>query len=137
MRKATKPPSDWLNLLCRDWANENQVLVETTDAKFLDYKPFLKGLISSQLLCRLSIPATHPIPTMKTATSDGASIPTSNAMSNDFWEILGICDSFDRSYIVAQVRQYQELFLMAYQLGFHKRTYNHHFLTDRTILRVV
>lgn len=127
MRKATKPPSEWLNLLCREWANENQVLVETTDAKFLDYKPFLKGLISSQLLCRLSIPATRPLPTTRPATSDVASITTSNAMSNDFWEILGICDSFDRSYIVAQVRQCQERLMFAYQQEFHKRTYSHHF----------
>lgn len=103
MRKATKPPSEWLNLLCREWANENQVLVETTDAKFLDYKPYLKGLISSQLLCRLSIPTTNPIPTIRTTTTaDGISTP--NTISNDFWEILGISDSFDRSYIVAQVR---------------------------------
>jgi hypothetical protein len=101
MRKASKSPSEWLNLLCREWANENQVLVETTDAKFLDYKPYLKGLISSQLLCRLSIPTTNPLPTMRTANADGTSTP--NAISNDFWEILGISDSFDRSYIVAQV----------------------------------
>lgn len=101
MRKSTKPPSEWLNLLCREWANENQVLVETTDAKFLDYKPYLKGLISSQLLCRLSIPTTNSIPAMRTTNVDGSSGP--NAISNDFWEILGISDSFDRSYIVAQV----------------------------------
>ena len=103
MRKASKPPSEWLNLLCREWTNENQVLVETTDAKFLDYKPYLKGLISSQLLCRLSIPTTNHIPTMRT-TTNATGILTPNAVSNDFWEILGINDSFDRSYIVAQVR---------------------------------
>ena len=110
MRKTSKLPSEWLNLLCREWANENQVLVETTDAKFLDYKPYLKGSISSQLLCRLSIPTTttNPMPT-RTATTVGTPISTAtntsaNANSNDFWEILGITDSFDRSYIVAQVR---------------------------------
>ena len=56
MRKAIKPPSEWLKLLCKEWAIENTVLVETADAKFLDYKPYLKGLLTSQLLCRLSIP---------------------------------------------------------------------------------
>lgn len=43
MRKASKPPSEWLKLLCKDWARENEVLVETANAKFLDYKPYLKG----------------------------------------------------------------------------------------------
>lgn len=92
MRKATKPPSEWLKLLCKEWAIENTVLVETADAKFLDYKPYLKGLLTSQLLCRLSIPST------KDTTMDG-----STSQSFDFWEILGISDSFDRAYIIAQV----------------------------------
>jgi hypothetical protein len=108
MRKASKPPSEWLNLLCREWAAENQVLVETTDAKFLDYKPYLKGLITSQLLCRLSIPSynsTNTVSSMKSATGDNRLSSTSNnTVSTDFWEILGITDSFDRAYIIAQVR---------------------------------
>ena len=87
MRKASKPPSQWLKLLCKEWAIENEVLVETADAKFLDYKPFLKGLLTSQLLCRLSVP-----PTVKFA-----------ADFDDFWEIVGVTDAFDRAYIVAQV----------------------------------
>jgi hypothetical protein len=109
MRKASKPPSEWLNLLCREWAIENQVLVETADAKFLDYKPYLKGLVSSQLLCRLSIPTSNMIPSsamkINNNTDDNGpsstSTPTSSAI--DFWEILGISDAFDRAYIVAQV----------------------------------
>lgn len=92
MRKASKPPSEWLRLLCRQWAAENEVLVETTDAKFIDFKPYLKGMLSSQLLCRLSIP------TIKDPL-DGGSV-----QSFDFWEILGVDDSFDRAYIVSQVR---------------------------------
>jgi hypothetical protein len=108
MRKATKPPSEWLNLLCREWAVENQVLVETADAKFLDYKPYLKGLVSSQLLCRLSIPTSNGLSSvMKISnnTDDGGSSTTSTSTNTatDFWEILGICDAFDRAYIVAQV----------------------------------
>lgn len=84
MRRAAKRPSEWLRLLCRDWAIENEVLVDTADAKFLDYKPFLKGIVSSQLLCRLSMP--HGIP-----------------MSLDFWNVLGVTDDFDRAYIASQV----------------------------------
>ena len=101
MRKAVKPPSEWLNLLCRAWANENPILVATTDAKFLDYKPYLKGLLSSQLLCRLSIPSQIHNTSSSMKTDDGAITNT----SIDFWEILGINDAFDRSYIVAQVRR--------------------------------
>lgn len=67
-------------------------MVETTDAKFLDYKPYLKGLLSSHLLCRLSIPST------KDCSLDGGNSPPV-----DFWNILGIPDAFDRAYIVAQV----------------------------------
>lgn len=94
MRKASKAPSEWLRLLCRQWADENEVLVETADAKFIDFKPYLKGLLSSQLLCRLSIPS------MKDPLDGGSVQPF------DFWEILGIEDSFDRAYIVSQVRNY-------------------------------
>ena len=147
MRKTSKPPSEWLNLLCREWANENQVLVETTDAKFLDYKPYLKGLISSQLLCRLSIPPTHPtiLPDTSTATTTttAGGTPTANTntnttgYSNDFWEILGVSDSFDRSYIVAQVRHRSTCPLA---LVYDVSTYNHSLLScvpDRAILFVV
>lgn len=91
MRKAIKPPSEWLKLLCSSWATENPVLAETTDARFTDYKPYLKGLLTSQLLCRLSIPQSK----------DG--LVASAHAAADFWEILGISDSFDRAYIVAQV----------------------------------
>jgi hypothetical protein len=108
MRKISKAPSEWLNLLCHEWAIENQVLVETTDAKFLDYKPYLKGMISSQLLCRLSIPTSNP--PASTATSSS----TTNSVMTDFWDTLGISDSFDRSYIIAQVR-----FFIPLQCCFH------------------
>jgi hypothetical protein len=94
MRKASKPPSEWLRLLCRQWAEENELLVETTDAKFIDFKPYLKGLLTSQLLCRLSIPS------MKDPLDGGSVQPF------DFWEILGIEDSFDRAYIISQVERF-------------------------------
>jgi hypothetical protein len=76
------------------------VLVETADAKLIDYKPYLKGLLSSQLLCRLSIP------TPKEPTIDG----TSQSNSLDFWNILGIEDEFDKSFIVAQIERFCDLY---------------------------
>lgn len=96
MRRANKRPSEWLKSLCRDWATENIELVESADAKFMAYKPYLKGLITSQLLCRLSLPA---------AKDDGnASNPV------DFWSMLGIEDEFDKAYIVAQMERFCGLY---------------------------
>eukprot|EP00934_Nitzschia_sp_Nitz4_P006006 Nitzschia sp. Nitz4//scaffold101_size76361//6468//8470//NITZ4_005592-RA/size76361-augustus-gene-0.0-mRNA-1//1//CDS//3329532128//5996//frame0 len=94
MRKASKRPSDWLRLICKDWAQDNEVLAETADAKFLQYKPYLKGLLSSQLLCRLSIPPTKDV----------------DAPIVDFWGICGIHDEFDKAYIVAQVERFSSLY---------------------------
>jgi len=96
MRKANKPPSEWLRLLCKDWAAENEDLVDTADSRFLDYKPFLKGMLSSQLLCRLS---TAP-------SKDGLESASPTQSSVDFWRILGIDDEFDKSYITAQVERF-------------------------------
>jgi hypothetical protein len=94
MRKANKTPSEWLRLLCKDWSLHSEVLVETADAKFMDYKPYLKGLLTPQLLYRLSVPATKD--------HTDANI--------DFWRILGISDEFDRSYIIAQVERFCSLY---------------------------
>ena len=91
MRRANKRPSDWLHLLCKDWAIENEDLVDGTDQKFLDYKPYLKGFLSSQLLCRLSIPQQKEVYT-------------------DFWAILGIQDEFDKAYIIAQIERFCTLY---------------------------
>lgn len=76
-------------------------MVETADAKFLDYKPYLKGLLTSQLLCRLSLPP-----------SKEAGLEGSTSLSNpvDFWGILGIDDDFDKSYIIAQVERFCSLY---------------------------
>lgn len=99
MRKANKPPSEWLRLLCKDWAAENEVLVETADAKFLEFKPYLKGLLTSQLLCRLSTPPSKDI-------IDGSH----SHSSVDLWSILGVDDEFDKSYIIAQVERFSSLY---------------------------
>lgn len=100
MRKANKKPSEWLQLLCKDWAAENAVLVEATDAKFHEYKSYMKGVLSPQLLCRLSCPPTN---------KDGTAIET-GAATVDFWGILGIQDEFDKSYVVAQIERFSSLY---------------------------
>lgn len=96
MRKVEKRPSEWLHLLCKEWVTENEIIVNDMDAKFLEYKPYTRGVLSSQLLCRLSIPPS---------TGD-VSYLCRSTQSLDFWQTLGIKDSFDRSYIMAQVNQY-------------------------------
>ncbi|KAL7558792.1 hypothetical protein ACA910_012466 [Epithemia clementina (nom. ined.)] len=98
MRKASKLPSEWLRLLCKQWADENEVLVDSTDAKFLDYKPYLKGMLSSQLLCRLSIPSVS-----KDIGLDGG-------RQIDFWRILGVEDGFDKAFIIAQIERFCSLY---------------------------
>jgi hypothetical protein len=95
MRKASKTPSEWLRLLCKDWAAENSILVDATDVKFQEYKPFLKGLLTSQLLCRLSMPTSKE-------SFDG----TLSQSGVDFWGILGIKDEFDKNYVIAQVERF-------------------------------
>jgi hypothetical protein len=84
--------------LCRDWAAENEAVVEATDTKFLHYKTYLKGQLSSQLLCRLSAPPSKDTPA------------ESNAPQVDFWSLLGVEDEFDRSYIVAQIERFSLLY---------------------------
>lgn len=91
MRKASKPPSEWLKLLCNDWAIENMDIVEATDLKFLSYKSYLKGKLTSQLLCRLSIPELGKDHDMN---------------SIDFWKILGIHDEFDIQHIISEVEKF-------------------------------
>eukprot|EP00551_Chaetoceros_affinis_P018995 CAMPEP_0203733784 /NCGR_PEP_ID=MMETSP0092-20131115/28130_1 /ASSEMBLY_ACC=CAM_ASM_001090 /TAXON_ID=426623 /ORGANISM="Chaetoceros affinis, Strain CCMP159" /LENGTH=468 /DNA_ID=CAMNT_0050617767 /DNA_START=191 /DNA_END=1594 /DNA_ORIENTATION=- len=100
MRKTSKSPSEWLRLLCRDWAMENEDIVEGTDLKFLGYKSYLKGRLSSQLLCRLSIPE---LPNEHEA----------HQYQNkhvDFWGVLGIQDDFDKSYIISQIERFCALY---------------------------
>ncbi len=110
MRRANKRPSDWLRLLCKDWALENEDLVEGSDHKFLDYKPYLKGTLSSQLLCRLSIPQKD--------------------LDNDFWGILGIQDEFDKAYIVAQIERFCTLYHIRMNTTFEDAHVDSTFLDD-------
>jgi hypothetical protein len=83
MRKTAKRPSEWLKLLCRDWAVENDGILETCDQKYVEFKPYLKGILTSQLLCRLTIPVTPG------SGMDGSA-------SVDFLNILGVEDEFDK-----------------------------------------
>ena len=95
MRKANKRPSEWLRLLCKEWAAENAALVEAADQKFIEYKPYLKGYLTSQLLCRLSLAIIKD--------NEASSYP-------DLWGILGVQDDFDKAYIVAQVERFCSLY---------------------------
>ncbi len=97
MRKDTKSPSEWLKLLCQDWAAENMDIAEATDLKFLSYKSYLKGKLSSQLLCRLSIPELS-----KDGVDDTGSI--------GFWKILGITDEFDIRHIISQIEKFCSMY---------------------------
>ena len=99
MRKTDKPPSEWLKLLCREWASTNEQLIASIDAKYLNYKPYLKGQLSSQLLCRLSIPES------KDNGEPGSAQPPF-----DFWAYLGVQDNFDKAYIIAQIERFCSLY---------------------------
>lgn len=104
MRAATKTPSEWLRLLCRDWSQENEAIVAAADSRFLHYKPFLKGQLTSQLLCRLSISGTEQ-PAPKHELNDPTAVPPI-----DFWKILGVEDDFDRNHIVANIERFCSLY---------------------------
>lgn len=94
MRKSSRAPSEWLKLLCANWAKENSSLVDGADEKLIALKPFLNGKLSCQLLCRLSIPDP----------------PTKHELAPqhivDFWKGLGIENDFDRIFIVSQVERF-------------------------------
>eukprot|EP00593_Proboscia_inermis_P001596 CAMPEP_0171294646 /NCGR_PEP_ID=MMETSP0816-20121228/3145_1 /TAXON_ID=420281 /ORGANISM="Proboscia inermis, Strain CCAP1064/1" /LENGTH=541 /DNA_ID=CAMNT_0011766659 /DNA_START=45 /DNA_END=1670 /DNA_ORIENTATION=- len=104
---ATKTPSEWLQLLCRDWANENRDIIDQVDGKFLAFKGYLKGQLTSQLLCRLSIET--PQPAIESFEQD-VSAESNKKKNLSFWQVLGVEDSFDRSYIVSQVERFCTMF---------------------------
>lgn len=103
MRMASKPPSEWLYLLCPDWAALNANVVAATDIRLMSYKPYLGGQLSSQLLCRLSIFGRETISFLP--WMEGNSPP-----SFDFWKILGVEDDFDRAHIVANIERFCSVF---------------------------
>mmetsp|Transcript_16460 Transcript_16460/g.26891 ORF Transcript_16460/g.26891 Transcript_16460/m.26891 type:complete len:533 (-) Transcript_16460:217-1815(-) len=114
MRMATKTPSEWLRLLCRDWSLENESIVAATDSRFLQYKSYLKGQLTSQLLCRLSISGNEGSgPREHMASLEVAHDPTMPAFpptTIDFWKILGVDDEFDRAHIVANIERFCSLY---------------------------
>ena len=106
---ANKRPSEWLRLLAKDWATENEDLVNQTDQKFIDYKPYLKGKLSSQLLFRLSIPPHHQTSADNNNTTAATTTLDDRQPVVDFWGILGIQDEFDKTHIVAQIERFYSL----------------------------
>ncbi|KAL3910939.1 MAG: hypothetical protein SGARI_001887 [Bacillariaceae sp.] len=114
MKRATKRPSEWLKLLCKDWAEENLQLVESTDHKFLQYKPYLKGFLTSQLLCRLCIPTGGKDKDSSSAAGNavqgGGTTAVTDGPPFDFWRMLNIQDEFDKAYIIAQVERFCTLY---------------------------
>lgn len=111
MRMTSKSPSEWLRLLCSDWALGHEDLVASSDMKFLGYKSYLKGRLSSQLLCRLSIPE---LPNENDAHSQHAHQHqhqhANTSKHVDFWGVLGIQDEFDKAYIVSQIERFCALY---------------------------
>jgi hypothetical protein len=111
MRMTSKSPSEWLRLLCSDWALGHEDLVASSDMKFLGYKSYLKGRLSSQLLCRLSIPE---LPNDNDAHSQHAHQHqhqhANTSKHVDFWGVLGIQDEFDKAYIVSQIERFCALY---------------------------
>lgn len=101
MRMASMPPSGWLRLLCRDWSLENESIVAATDSRFLQYKSYLKGQLTSQLLCRLSISGSE---------GDVYEVSSPPRSTIDFWKILGVDDEFDRAHIVANIERFCSLY---------------------------
>ena len=121
MKKANKTPSEWLKLLCKEWAEsaENIELIRTVDAKFESYKPYLKGKLSSQLLCRLCIPSESSSSSKESTNSNtqsrnsGATPSNTNGSGSngstkpDFLkDVLQIQDEFDKAYVIAQVERF-------------------------------
>ena len=100
MRRATMTPSAWLRLLCPDWSLENEAVVAAVDANFLRWKSYLRGQLTSQLLCRVSIGngirETHHDPAAPATI--------------DFWQRLGVHDGFDRAHIVANIERFCSLY---------------------------
>ena len=108
MRMAIMTPSEWLRLLCRDWSLENASIVAGIDERFRQYKSYLKGQMTSQLLCRLTIPADggggggfHDQQMMADPTAQN---------SIDFWKLMGVDDEFDRQHIISNVERFCSLY---------------------------
>jgi hypothetical protein len=109
MKKATKRPSEWLKLLCKEWveADDNLEIIETADSKFESYKPYLKGKLSSQLLCRLCIPSDGGKESLDDSNHGNNNSHNSHSHKMDFLKnILDIRDDFDKAYVIAQVERF-------------------------------
>ena len=75
--------SKWLKVLCRSWAeSKEKPFLENINRNFTKFKPYLKGRLSANLLCRIGI-------------------------KDNFWKNMGILDEFDRDYIVSQIERFK------------------------------
>eukprot|EP00590_Aulacoseira_subarctica_P000193 CAMPEP_0172429038 /NCGR_PEP_ID=MMETSP1064-20121228/48737_1 /TAXON_ID=202472 /ORGANISM="Aulacoseira subarctica , Strain CCAP 1002/5" /LENGTH=449 /DNA_ID=CAMNT_0013174157 /DNA_START=71 /DNA_END=1417 /DNA_ORIENTATION=- len=107
---ARKSLYEWLQWLCEDWVEEQTPeFLANIDAKLLNYKPYLKGKISSQLLCRLVLdPNPHISPAA--IISDNTCSQSYASLGERFWQTIGIYDEFDRGYITSQVTRFCQLY---------------------------
>ena len=101
MRMATKAPSAWLRLLCPHFCLENETLVAGVDATFLGWKAYLRGQLTSQLLCRLSIGddaggggTAGPEARRRDLAAAGPASPATRTL--DFWKALGVDDEVSK-----------------------------------------
>ena len=110
MRIARKSLYEWLQSLCQDWVEaQTPEFMANIDAKFLHYKPYLKGKISSQLLCRLVLDP-NPYNSPAAIISDNTCSQNDLSLGERFWQTIGIYDEFDRSYITSQVTRFCQLY---------------------------
>lgn len=116
MRSALKSPSEWIKLLCPQWASENRSCVNGMDEKFAQYKGYMGGVLSSQALCRISIPE----------------IGTDDVHGLEFWRQLGVLDEIDLRYIISQIERFLFVFSIRLRQESCKTSEEnlHHTVTD-------
>lgn len=105
MQKTLKSPSEWIKLLCPQWASEHHNCVNLMDEKFVKYKGYMRGFLSSQALCRISIP--------EIGNND------KEEHSFEFWRQLGVHDEIDLRYIISQI----ERFLIVFSIRISQESY--------------
>ena len=86
MKEKILRPTGWLNLLCPSWsASQDTLCLRRIDKSFENFKPYLNGVLSAPLLCRIGLKA-------------------------NFWTKIGISDEFDREYVASQVEKFRDLY---------------------------
>jgi len=89
--------SKWLRVLCRSWAqSKEKPFLESIDHHFTNFKPYLNGRLSANLLCRIGI-------------------------KDNFWKNMGILDEFDRDYIVSQIERFKKDFYVSLESSMNSK----------------